>query len=95
MFLEEMFNSSTAAAMSKKGRDADMLEPGAGDHPTLVYLKGLLAWKQGNATDVSACVRARGWGEGRGGGGAASNSRGRRCIALPPLAAPGSPPAHP
>ncbi|PNW81978.1 hypothetical protein CHLRE_06g268800v5 [Chlamydomonas reinhardtii] len=58
MFLEDMFTNAAAAGGGKrKGRgtgdmddDPDMADPSLGtssDNPTLLYLKGLLAWKQG------------------------------------------------
>lgn len=57
MFLEDMFTNAAAAGGGKrKGRgtgdmddDPDMADPSLGtssDNPTLLYLKGLLAWKQ-------------------------------------------------
>ncbi len=56
MFLEDMFTNAAAAGggRSKRGNndmddDPDMADPSLGtssDNPTLLYLKGLLAWKQ-------------------------------------------------
>lgn len=48
MFLQEMYQSQASLS---SGKDKDMMadvEP-----PTLLYLKGLLAWKQGDTQAVS------------------------------------------
>jgi len=50
MFLEEMFNSHSSLGLGKKGGDS------MGEPPMLLYLKGLLAWKQADAQDGLAML---------------------------------------
>ncbi|KAG2502129.1 hypothetical protein HYH03_000619 [Edaphochlamys debaryana] len=57
MFLEDMYTNAAAAGGGKRRgqeEDPDMADPAAGssnDNPTLLYLKGLLAWKQGGSSE--------------------------------------------
>ncbi|GLC77752.1 hypothetical protein PLESTB_000959000 [Pleodorina starrii] len=64
LFLEEMFaNSGGGGGGRRRGgldEDPDMADPIAGsaatDPPTVSYLKGLLAWKQGNTSEGLALL---------------------------------------
>ncbi|GIL85609.1 hypothetical protein Vretimale_13293 [Volvox reticuliferus] len=63
MFLEEMFANAGAAGGGRRRRgiddDPDMADPvtgSASDSPTVIYLKGLLAWKQGSTSEGLALL---------------------------------------
>ncbi|KXZ45770.1 hypothetical protein GPECTOR_50g563 [Gonium pectorale] len=63
LFLEDMFANAAAGGGKRRGRaeeDPDMADPISGssstDNPTLLYLKGLLAWRQGNNAEGLALL---------------------------------------
>lgn len=53
-FLHEMFSSTAALLAKRQGRGDDGLS--SREAPGLLYLKGLLAWKQDNIMEVGSAL---------------------------------------